>query len=538
MSLHSKVLTALGVAAALASGSAHAAGLVSPGNQFLISGSTALDNQIKDALLLPPPSGPCKAGTISIYTDAPAVAGGNLTKAHQTTVVCTLAADIGTGASKVAANTVVAFTKESNGGSNEGTFYEAAQQKLTFFDATQAPTGCTDEGAIAAGHYWTHQQAIADEQDGCTGALIQAIPQIGVADEDPAVFNLGLQAISPALIANLNTTPLFQNQFGIVVSLNLYRKLQTAQGLTQDDTLANMPSLTKQTIAGLLSGVNTDWSAVSGAGVSGQVYVCRRGQNSGTETSADIFFLGNRCISGNASMALDVAGTIPGTTGPCAGLPGGQTPENNGCTWTNGAAPGGNLSDAVFAGTATGDVLSCLDAHSRAGTYAIGFSGTTSKFDDPLGATGAAGEPGTNHWRYIAYDGNKPTVAGMANGTYAYAMDNVENVWTGLTGQPLSVATYLGTVFQDPTALEDILVAQPNAQNAAHTADPNFVTGGLLDALNNAGIPQNTVPVATSTLQGAGGGNPVSGLTRAPLGGVTNCQPAVAVGPSLPKEQF
>jgi hypothetical protein len=538
MSSTKKLLAGLGLAGLIAGGAAQAAGPVAAGNQFFISGSTALNNQVYDALLLPPgapTNGPCVAGSITIYTDAPVVAGGNLTKVKtQANIVCTLANAIG----GVAAGTVVAFSKESSGGSNEGTYYEAAQQPLTFFDMTQAPVGCgADAGPIAAGHYWTNQQAIAHEFDGCTGPTIAQIPQIGLADENPQLFNIGLQAITPALIAKINTTPLFQNEFTVAVSMPLYRALQAFEGLVvKDDTLANMPTLTRAQLSSMYSGFIANGSQLDLA--AGQLFTCRRGDNSGSNVSADVFFLHNRCDSGgvqhsppmNAVTSGPVA--LGGTGSPCAGLPAGQSPENNGCTWTSGAFPAGNLSDIVFGGNATGDVLSCLDAHSRNGDYAFGPVGGTSKFDDPNGATGAAAEAGTNHWRYIAISGNKPSVVSAGNGSYDYFMDNVENVWTGLAGNPLAVAGYLGTQFQSVVALSDILVAQPSALSfPGAVVDPNYVTGGLQDAF--VGTPN-----ATPTTLAAMKANPTSAFTLAASGQVDDCQLPQIPNTSEAKEQL
>jgi hypothetical protein len=524
-----KFVVALGIAGMAAGGAANAAGLVAAGHAFHISGSTALDNQIKAALLLgtttaggtvPSAETTCQAGTISVYTDAPVVAGGNLTKAHQTTVVCNLNNAIGS----FPAGTTVSFTKESNGGSNEGTFFVAAQQTLAFFDATQTPVGCAASIAIAGSHYFLHQQAFT-EFDGCTGPIVQTIPEVGVADEDPVLFNVGLQTISPALIAKLNTTPLFQNQFGIGVSLPLYRALQAQQGLTVgDDTLANMPSLSRGQVAGLFGGAITNWNQITSSTgtplAAGTVFTCRRGDNSGTNVSADAFFLHNRCAGTGTPMV-----TVTSTS--CAGLPAGQTAENNGCTWNT----ANNINDVTFAGTAGGDVVSCLDAHSRNGTFAYGPLGTTSKFDDPNGATGAATEPGTAHFRYIAIGGNKPTVQGMANGTYDYAFDNVENLFTGLTGNALAAGQYLGTLFQDTVALSDILVTQTNALSLGAVADTNYITGGLQDGLT--GTP-SAPPVSATTVKS----NPTSNFTYAASGVVNNCQVPVAVGASSTKEVF
>lgn len=516
-----KFVVAVGIAGMAAAGAANAVTLpVAAGHAFYISGSTALDNQIKAALLLggagvPASTQTCQAGTISVYTDAPVLgSGGNITKAHETTIVCSLSQAIGT----LGVGTAVAFTKESNGGSNEGTVFVAQQKPLKFLNALGTPAGCTNVGPIAAGTYFAHQQAIAAEFDGCTGPFADIVPDVGVADEDPSLFNVGLQTISPALIAKLNTTPLFQNQFGIGVSLNLYRALQSAQGLTVgDDTLANMPTLTRQQISGLYSGTITDWSQVGVA--AGTVFTCRRGDNSGTNVSADAYFLHNRCANTGTPM-------IQATSTTCAGLPAGETAEDNGCTWS-----AANINDVTFAGTSTGDVVSCLDAHSRNGTFAYGHVGATSKFDDPNGASGASTEPGTAHFRYIAIDGHKPTIASMADGVYDYAFDNVENLFTGLSGNPLAVGNYLGTLFQDNVALSDILVVQSNAKSTGGVADANFVTGGVVDGA--VGSP-NSVPASTATVTA----NPVSNFTYAASGSVNNCQVPVPVTTTLTKDPF
>lgn len=580
-------LTALGLLG-LAAGGTSLAAPVPAGNEFHISGSTALDNQVKDALLLPSGvGGACSAGTISVYTDAPVISNGltpatytpNLKKSHQAVIVCQLANPIGT----LAAGTVVAFNKESNGGSNEGTYYPAAQAALSFLDLTQNPVGCTQvAGAaiapnlpanVAAGFYWTHQQQISNEFDGCTGPIVSAIPEVGLADEDPALFNLGPQAISSALIGQLNTTPLFQNQFAVAVSLNLYRALQRAQGLPLDDILADMPSLTREQIAGIYSGLIGSWAQVlsptgaainaaaytAGKTIANQVYVCRRGDNSGTNVSADVFFLRNRCnytISPSTGLLTAVAGTtmtgVTTTVANCGALSAGQTPENNGCHW---AAV--NLADTVFGGAAGGDVASCLDAHSRdvptgtagtnqtdtnTSTFAIGHLGATSTFDDALGVeatTNPTGktvvyEAGTNHWRYISIGGAKPTVLSMANGTYDYAFDNVENLWTGLAGNALAVGNFLGTLFQSTVALSDILVAQPNAKSlaAGNPVDGNYITGGLVDAAIAAALVAPPVTAAGVVA------NPASALTFDASGTVNNCQVPLPSGNVLSKEVF
>lgn len=534
MKMNVKMLpTALGLIGLVAGGAAYAAdALPVPGGAadvFLISGSTALDNQVKAGLLLSVANGsPCVAGTTAVYTDAPILApvASNIKKAHQTVVTCNLSAAIGT----IAAGTQVAFTKESNGGSNEGTAVIANGTTLAFLDATQAPVGCGPAIAVAAGAVYRDQVAYT-EFDGCTGPLVNQTPQIGLADEDPALFNLGPQAVTAATITKLTTTPLFQNQFAIAVSLELYRALQRAQGLALTDTLATMPTLSRTQINGILNGSNTTWDiAVAGptglpitnaayntTGAPTSMWICRRGQSSGTEVSADVYFLHNRCISGNAAMA-----PVSTTAANCGGLPAGQTAENFGCKW---AAV--NLADPVFAGAGGGDVDSCLHAHDVANQFAIGFLGATQTFDDPNGLGGAPAV-GSHQWRYVALNGFKPTVEGMANGTYDYVFDNVLNVNKSLAGNPLAAATKLTTLFQSPVALEDIIVVQTTA------ADANYAVGGLQDALIGT---QNTLPSTLAQLEGTGG-QPTSAFTFDLSGSANNCSAPTPVGRTLTKEQF
>src|SRR5580692_7604228 len=96
-----KLLPALGLIGLLAGGAAHAQFQTLPvlaGNAFTISGSTALDNQVKAAvLLLPAKGGLCTAGTVSVYSNAPLLTAqtSNYKKGHQTLWVCLTAAAIG-----------------------------------------------------------------------------------------------------------------------------------------------------------------------------------------------------------------------------------------------------------------------------------------------------------------------------------------------------------------------------------------------------------------------------------------------------------
>jgi hypothetical protein len=464
-------------------------------NAFYISGSTALNNQLYADLLQT--GGACAAGTISVYIDN-TVAGtsGGLPKAHQAAIVCTLAKAIGTG---LAVGSNVAFMKESNGGSNEGTNNVANLIALPFLNAGVAGA-CSAGVSINAGQYYTHQQAFT-EFDNCTN-LANQVPSIGLADENPELFNVGPDAIATSAIAKLTVRPMFQNDFGIAVSLNLYRKLQTAQGKGATDTLADVPSLSHAQIAGLYTGA-IDWSGVLGVPAPSSVFLCRRGDTSGTNVSADVYFLRNRCTTTHTAMPL--ASTLAAN---CSGLPGGESPTNFGCKWTS-----ANVADAVFAGTGSGDVVSCLHAHDQANNFAFGALGVTSKFDDPNGTGGSGDTTGSSHFRYVAIDGSKPTVVSHANGTYTYFMDNVVNTLKTLSGNPAAVATFIQTSLTSAIPLSDTFAVQPGG-------DANYVTGGLLDAQNPNGLAPSGATVTLADVTA----NPVSPFTMSPAGPVDNCQ--------------
>jgi hypothetical protein len=504
-----KYITALCVSS-LAAGAASAAVLPVPANsQFYVSGSTALNNQLFADILQT--GGVCQAGTISVYLDNTAASGGP-GKSHNIAIVCNLNQALGT----LVVGNPVAFMKESSGGSNEGTNNVANAIPLTFFNANVAAAGCAAGAAIVAGTYYAHQQAFT-EFDSCTNTAA-IVPTIGLADENPQLFNVGPDAITTASINKINSNGMFQNDFGIAVSLNLYRALQRQQGLALTDVLATMPTLSHQQIAGLYTGA-IDWSGVGDAnGVAinnalydpapsapNQVYLCRRGDTSGTNVSADVYFLRNRCQDQRFPM---LAATTASNNVACSGLPAGESSTNFGCKWQ-----ATNLPDTTFAGTGSGDVVSCIHAHDRADQFAIGALGTTSKFDDAAGLGGSGDAVGSSHFRYVAIDGQKPTVVSQANGTYTYVMDNVINTLKTLGGNAAAAATFIQTSLTTAIPLSDTFVAQPGG-------DANYVTGGILDASNPNSLVPNAIPVTLAALKA----NPVSPFTMSPSGNIDNCQ--------------
>ena len=475
-----------------------------------ISGATATDNTLKTLFLragtVAAPRvcrGPTSTtpSTIDVYID-----GTDVTKSTNIGILCalegTLTAD--DGVTTQSAGTNVAFVKESAGGSDRGTVFVADATAMAFRSTTDF-TNCsagTTQNAGTITSFPGHQQFIL--HTGCT-AVTTIAPDVGVADVDPQLFNVGTQAISQAQINKLTSSPLYQPMFGVAVSLNTYRALQAAQGLnTASDAKADVPSLTSGQVRGLFGeGVFTNWDAVVNAtgspvvAAGSQLYVCRRGDESGTQAATAQYFLNERCALSSGVLKFKNASD---TTTQQAGEKYDRVTDD---------------AKTVFAGSGGGEVRTCLDQHNDLGQYAIGLLGTDSVYDNFGGAGGAANAgAGSNQWRYVAIDGRKPDLVSVANGQYDFVMENVLNRRTtpALTGGKLVLADYIKQSFANTDVIATLLIKSM----------PHGYTGGLAGGLS--GTP-NAIPVTTANLDS----NPVSAFTKTPGSSVNNCGPAIAV---------
>jgi hypothetical protein len=461
---------------------------------------------------------------IDVYVDA-----ADIKNAKQRVVVCPLKNAVGS----VGAGTVVAVFKESNGGSADGTTVIADAGTRLFMNET-APA-CTASNIYAANSIPNNggvvNSQIVNLHTGCTGtATVRA--DAGVADVNPALFTKGTAAITQAQIDRLTADPLYQPMFGVAVSLNFYRALQRAQGKSLDDLEANVPSLPQSTIAGLFTqGGTASWGTIqyssggvlksiadvaftetSNKVVNDTVFVCRRGDESGTQASFAQFFLDERCGKGDELFKTAIAFSA------C---------QQNGCTWsstTYGA-------DATFAGKGSGDVRNCLDGHNDFGAatvaspdhYAIGILGSESKYDSSNGLGGSThAADGTQAFRYVAIDGRVPNLENVAKGKYDFVMDDVLNrrnvIFNGIpviSGSPAALADYIASTFGAVDVISTLIVPQ------AHGS-----TGGLADVLNNAGAA-TALPINLTT-------NPVSVFTKVLNGPVNDCSPAVPLATVAP----
>jgi hypothetical protein len=542
------LLTLAGTAALAAAGSVGATALPVPAAQaFYFSGSTAMDNPLK-ALFLDS-GGICSTAsgnTIDVYTDN---SSGAINGGHNNMVVCKLSTAIGS----FVAGTTVAFDKESNGGSLEGAVPVANGSNLTFFSSTTVPTCTGGPTTVAAGAQYAHAAAYT-VHFGCTPNA-SLPPQIGIADENLEVFNIGSPQVTNSIKSKLKYTQFAQNVFGIGVSLDLFRALQRAQGLTStgtaNDSLANRPTLSSAVIRNLYTGAVTSWANISdsagnainsatdngGTAVSPTVYLCRRGQSSGTESSVDIRFIGNRCTQSAAEpLPIQPAST---SSGNCTGQLTSGTAEEYGCAWNSSA----NSGDVVFAGFGGGDVASCLSYHDSKGQFAIG-NLTTNQAEADLNGAGGTGDTNSStngRFRFVKIDGKSPDLGSVVNGQYDYVFDNIMVTQNNSVAERDALVTFLlQDFFKSSVLAESIMNTQPG--------DTNFTAGVLMDQLNSVYSSTSGAPAANATppyvsgaavASGAGGVTPVSPFTFLAVDGTNpqNCVPpavVVAAGNSVP----
>ena len=449
-------------------------------NQLFISGATATNQALYELAILAS-GGACEPGTADVYIDT---AGPEATDANdQFMVACT-----GATGSTLAGDTIL-YAKESNGGSNNGTRNVARSIALDFLDP--AGPGC-DVATIAVGASGALQAYTLHTNCSTT---ISVVPDAGIADVEAALFT----TTTAADIAALSPSPLFQILFAPAVSLNLYRAMQLSQGLTQDDDPSNVPNITRGQLEAIFAGVITDWTDfrnadstpfATGATAPGipltRIFICRRGEDSGTQASFTSFVLNERC---NAS----VPSFVDPTTVAC---------KDNGCDWDAATFN----TDFIFAGDGSSDVRACLDAKDDQGTYGIGVLSTNTSVNNT-----------DREIRFIGIDGASPTLSSVANGGYHFVTENVLNVRSG--DAPTGVAGDQVSFIVDNIGLPSI-IAGLNVGSQNPGGDH-----GVLGIANGTTIVPNAPPVSVATMRT----DPISSFTRSAGGSANNCQPISAV---------
>jgi hypothetical protein len=339
-------------------------------------------------------------------------------------------------------------------------------------------------------------------------------PIAGLSDVEPPFFTTADTSALAPTSANLLI-------FGIALTENVYRALQTAQGkdsstTTADpgnvssitglasfavrDNEANMPSLTRQQISAFLSG-NMDWTGIrdnSGNPLTlpadPNFYLARRGNTSGTQKTSEIYALNGS--SGRCNVNAPAMPTSGNSSSVICVTPGGVT---------------------VFEGGGTGNVRQCLADHFSGGRWAMGLVSVEQSFDT---------FQVPQHWRYVKLDGFSPSMLNVFNGKYALWSEQSLNKSFDFNAGPWNAnqRAVVSTLFSDlgnPTAIKASDLGQRQVWGA----------GALMQTFWNGGpAPYDPGVTLTQALVQA---NPVSPVTKTldPNVGPDNCNPPYAIGP-------
>jgi hypothetical protein len=274
-------------------------------------------------------------------------------------------------------------------------------------------------------------------------------------------------------MANVEVLPAFVGQaFGVAVSKSLYEALQAAQktsGLipascaTGDYTPACQPSLSRADVASLIN--NNEFNAVKSGGLgaligtsaTNEVVYCRRPATSGTQTSAEVFFLGKTCVAGEQ---------------------GGSVPVIAEANIDYGAYK-------VAVNSSTTNVRTCLN-----GTADYAF-GIVSAENEPLASS--------QNWRFVKLDGVSVTEGTSTatnrktaiDGSYPYLFELVAHVNStdGVTGDE-----------------ERAMIESISAELGLPEEEGGFAARGLYQ-IRDGGFSNATYPNSVSKVQ-RGGANP------------------------------
>ena len=177
-----------------------------------------------------------------------------------------------------------------------------AGKPIKFLDITSAP--CQNAAPVIVG-----TSKSVGTVDGWAGCVTNHLVEMGVTDLEPTAFvppnypstynTAVFGKASEAQLGALTSTPLFQQVFGIYVNTSGINGGSTGQAI----------NLTRETVANILNGNYTDWSAVpsaSGGAVSATsqpITVVNPEAGSGARTGASIYFLGTNCVDSPQTLS-------------------------------------------------------------------------------------------------------------------------------------------------------------------------------------------------------------------------------------------
>ena len=536
------------IVAALALGAAGSAAAIDittvpTANILYASGSTAIDAALKTYFYnLIDTKTLCDStqGAIDVYSQASGTQASKFTA-----VACMSNVALVNDGAATPASVAIAIIKEDGAGSLNGV---SALQNISFsgspftdghlnFPAVSSltSTACSAATAKAA---TTSLQAFTNRQ--CTGfTATPIVPQLGFSDVEGTLFT-GTDPTTPVALLSGSTVEVV---FAPAVSLGLYHALQAVEGKTVGSDLpADMPSLTRSQLSTIYSGkvpAATGWNWIknsAGAAVGGQsvvwggatgncwngtasvacatplttsalpsaasLFICRRGNNSGSEKSAEVFFNDFGCAQNTYPFAS------PSVPALCA------TSATDGCGWTQATGIG----KLVFAGNGTGDLLDCLNGQDAAGHFAIGFAST-----DNLSGSAQSNVKRTD-FRYIRVDGVVPSIENAASGKYPFVSQSFwyaapkTSSWSALLASG-AVADAMLTVITTNTTESIGSVGSVVGVNGASVNTGQGIDGGVL------AIPgvNGATPSAASATPATFAANPVSAVYKTQGSTTNNC---------------
>lgn len=521
-SLKAVVAGALALAAANALASTPSEIQTAAGNGTLVtlyvSGATATDNALENLFKIDDTAfRVCQPSTLDVYYFKSG--SGSIS---QRALTCT-AAFSGTGITS--GTTKLALLKESAGGSANGIINPAAGTALSFIDlvntgtnfATACATVTTTGNTLpsASGTFNTRDCGhVLSSATASTVTRSSFVPQAGISDIDPPSFvgTGGVTASHDAALTRKRTSVAVT--FNPIVSVPLFTALQRAYGYvgaTASESTASLntvPSLPSSLVRAVFNGssvLNASEVNVNGVNLanqlsgfadqSGDIYLCRRGDTSGTMTSFKIHFLNQGCTK-NASANNQFVGP---DTASCT---------TSGCTWGSTF-----FNDFVFAGSGSGDVRACMDYQSSQGRLAVGVASTEAK-------------PGTtsNRYRYVKVDGAEPTLKAVMEGRYSFFTENTFNdkfPSTSATGSQTLWDKLFSSVGNSVAISE--LNRSWRTSVALTSTDDGTADSGILDVASSS----NATAISNLFTDGAITGaevrsTPVNSQTRQTLSGQAN----------------
>lgn len=423
----------------------------------------------------------CAAGAVSAQTLTVNAAGASATRATITNAVIesvcgatgitlyqngTNVTRITCPSTAVAGFTALDFSYDNTTGSFLGVGPVSGNGQLTARVNIGAGTTCgTATTTTIAGKSVSLRTGCGNEAGGVR-------PSIGNADVEPTLFTGVLQpaGVNPYVPSGISqVTGQFGIIFGINVSLPLYRALQADQGLVQDDTEANAPSLSTAQVASIATNIggplNTDWTPLfrnaAPAAATQPVRFVRRVAGSGSHATFSAVNLNINCAPADR------------TTPPAAALE--STPTY---TVLEYGATGVQIQavdsvapfPTVTAANASANAVALNGTAKPANYYAMGYA---SLENAPAASGNGSG------WRFVKLDGQYPSKANAQGGRYNWMAEQVLTLRTGATAAEESFFTRLAQVTGSPSVIANFSLPTRNGVVAlpfvADAGDPNYL---------------------------------------------------------------